>query len=426
MSDKRIAIAAGLLAGLLVGFLLPSRWIFLPERGPGRAHGAGEQSFACPMFCVVVHEMPEDRRCPVCGMELSPIAGQSALNVAERRMAGVQAGRLRRLELERSLRAVGEVDFDETRLARITTRVGGWLEKVWADTTWMAVEKGQPLASIYSPELYAAQKDYLVATGSLRDSARRKLGLFGISDEEIEKLDRTREVAEALVLRAPRDGFVAERHALEGAAVKQGETLYAIADLSRVWVQTEIFERELASVREGQEVRLEVEGRAESLSGKVAFIDPAIDRHTRTARVRIEVDNERGLLRIGQRVDAWIEAPVAGTPLALPRSAVLSTGERSVVYVLYTESDGKRDYALDPKRLPDTVLYEMVTVKVGPLATRGEEEFYPLLEGPLEEGMVIVTKGNLLLDSQAQLSGKPSLLFPQGSRDTGGDPHAGH
>ena len=188
----------------------------------------------------------------------------------------------------------------------------------------------------------------------------------------------------------------------------------------------------------------------------MAFIDPVINRHTRTARIRIEVDNPADgegtrLLRVGQRVDAWIEAHMdargavvapggrtEGGPLSVPRSAVLSTGKRNVLYVLFSESMGKRDYGLDPRALPETVLYEMVSVRLGPVAERADaasgEEFYPVLgvlpaeEGlrQLSEGLVIVTKGNLLLDSQAQLSGKPSLLFPEGSRGGSSDPHAGH
>jgi Cu(I)/Ag(I) efflux system membrane fusion protein len=335
---------------------------------------------------------------------------------------------------------------------------------------WSTVLKDAPLASIYSPELYAAQMEYLVAAADRRKrdsdtaatllhSARRRLELLGIGANEIEELATRQSVQESLVLRAPREGVIIEQHAVKGESVKTGALLYTIADLSRVWVQAEVFERELSWVFMDQPVRLRPEGSAAELTGRVAFVDPVLDRKTRTARVRIEVDNPAGpggarLLRIGPRVDAWIDARVDGTgqpappgekspaaPLAVPRTAVLSTGQRQVIYMLFTERDGRRDYRIDAANLPDAVSYQMVPVRLGPLASEAgtnDAGLYPLLGldvtdeqrkvlqlDTLGAGMVVVTRGNLLLDSQAQLSGKPSLLFPDGSRGTT-DPHAGH
>jgi len=471
--NTKIAVAAaGLVAGLLLGFVLPSSWIFVTDAKMEHAgHAAGDTKYACPMFCTIMDEMPADGRCPVCGMDLTPVSGKSTLNPQERKMIGLEVHALARIPLARSVRVVGEVDYDETRLTRITTRMPGWLERVWADTTWSEVSKGQKLAAIYSPELYAAQKEYLVAldatatsrtaTGdALLRAAERRLKLLGIGDDEIAELRSKKTVQESLVLRAPRDGVIIERHAVEGASVKTGDLLYAVADLSRVWVQAEVFENDLIWIFEKQAVRLRVEGRSTEILGRVSFIDPVIDRRTRTARVRIEVDNPIGseggrLLRVGQRVDAFIDARVnengqpvppdreiATNPLAVPRSAVLSTGQRRVVYVLFTEFMGKRDYELDPTDLPETVFYQLIPVRLGPAATKAgsgmEVEFHPLLGvelsaeeridlelAALTEGMLVVTRGNLLLDSQAQLSGKPSLLFPKGSRGSD-DPHAGH
>jgi Cu(I)/Ag(I) efflux system membrane fusion protein len=348
------------------------------------------------------------------------------------------------MPLARTIRVVGEVDYDETRLSRITTRTAGWLEEVLVDATWSEVKEGEPLAEIYSPELYAAQQELLVAGESLARAAERRLRLLGIGEAEIEEIRREGVARERLVIRSPQAGVVVERRAVEGAAVSKGETLYAVADLDRVWVQSEVFEMDLSWVRPGQEVRLETQGVPGPLSGSITFVDPAIDRSTRTARVRIEVPNHAGPdgtrpLRIGQRVDAWIEARIGADgslvtpgeepsldPLAVPRSAVLRTGERAIAYVLYAlDAKGARDDRLDPESLPGTVWYEMVEVRVGPLArpAGGGEERFPLIGGPLAEGAVVVTRGNLLLDSQAQLSGKPSLLFEEGSRGGGGHAH---
>jgi hypothetical protein len=151
------------------------------------------------------------------------------------------------------------------------------------------------------------------------------------------------------------------------------------------------------------------------------------------------VENPEGLLRVGQRVDVWLRAhldaagaphlEVPTEPFALPRSAVLSTGSRHIAYVLFTEFMGERDYDLDPAALPDVVMYELVEVRVGPPGIYEGAEYYPVVGAKgldLRPGLVFVTRGNLLLDSQAQLSGKPSLLFPEGSRGEPEDPHAGH
>ena len=423
MNARVLISLAGLAVGLLLGFVLPAHWLFV-DAHKAHAKSTEGEAYACPMFCIVTRVMPEDGKCPVCGMQLTVVSDRSTLTEAERGMVGLQTARLQRLTLKRTIRVVGEVDYDETRLSKITTRTAGWLNEVWADTKWMKVEEGQKLAELYSPELYSAQKEYLLAKGELRATAAQRLRLLGIGDAEIAALERADKVSDYLILRAPRAGVVAERHATKGAAVKKGETLYAIADLSHVWIQADVFESDLPFVSVGQKVRVEALGRKRPIIGTVAFIDPALDRHTRTARMRIEIRNNG--LRIGQRVDAWIDTEVEGKPLTLPRTAVLATGERSIVYVLFTESMGKRDYDLDPSDLPNTVLYEMVVVRVGPAAEHDGHDYYPLLEGKLKAGMVIVTKGNLLLDSQAQLLGKPSLLFPEGSRSGAAGMHMGH
>jgi Cu(I)/Ag(I) efflux system membrane fusion protein len=449
--DLRFAVAAaGLAAGLALGLLLPRSWLFVdPDAVHGASRATGEQ-YACPMFCVVMDRKPESGRCPVCGMELAAVARRNELGPGERRMVGLRAERLRRLPLRRTVRVVGEVDYDETRLSHVTARVSGWMEEVWADTTWTAVERGAKLTAIYAPELFAAQQELLASRADpvLRAAAERRLRLLGIDPREIEELVRDGEARESLVLRAPRDGLIIERNVLRGGAVRRGDLLYTVADLTRVWVQAEVFESDLVWVRTGLTVRLSVEGGADGVLGRVAFVDPVIDRDLRTARVRIEVANpaaEDGSrpLRIGQRVDAWIEGrlgadgrPFAvgdapgGDPLAIPRSAVLGTGRRHVAYVLFTETAGKRDYEVDPDDLPPRVLYEMVELRLGPVALGpgpAGGDFYPVLEGSeLDEGHVVVTDGNLLLDSQAQLSGRPSLLFPEGTHGVPTDPHGGH
>lgn len=474
---QRFAVApaiAGLLAGFVLVWLLPSSWIFVRPQGAEQASARGDDAaqYACPMFCVVMDRMPEGGKCPVCGMTMTVISGSSTLDRAEQHMVGLEADVVRRIPLVRTTRLVGEVDYDETRLARIATRAAGWLQTVWIDSTWSEVSRGEPLAALYSPEFYAAEQEYLVAwrahgaaTGSdsLLAAARRRLALLDVDPREIAALESGGSARDAMVLRAPFGGVVVERRAVEGAAVAKGATLYTVADLSRVWIQAQVFEGDLPWVRPGQAARLEIDGAAGVLDGVVAFVDPVIDRTTRTARVRVEVDNATGPdgvrpLRIGQRVDAWVEAPLdasgglvaPGTagppPLAVPRSAVMRTGERSLIYVLFEDRDtaeGRvREHHLDPEKLPARVGYEAVEVRTGPVARRPgggpPAEFVAVLSvvaprtsagAPplrLDEGVTVVTRGNLLLDSQAQLAGRPSLLFPVGNRGAPSDPHAGH
>jgi len=453
LSPRTRTALLGMGIGLVLVIFLPASWLFTGDVAMKAEHGEGAQ-YACPMFCVVMDELPDDGRCPVCGMELDEVSGELKLNRAEQRMVGIEAVRLERVPLVRTVRVVGEVDYDERLVSLVTTRAAGWLTEVFVEAGWVAVEKDAPLVSIYSPELLAAQEEYLVASASadesLLASARRRLTLLGVGDAEIAAIDRAGKAADSLVLRSPRSGVVVTRNALPGASVTRGETLVAVADLSRVWIQTEVYERDLPLVRVGHPVRLDAATLGGTLTGRVAFIDPAIQRTTRTARVRIEVENPARddgtrLLRIGQRVDAVIEARLnangevvpagaapAKDPLALPASAVLRTGERIIAYALYTEKvPGKPIHRLDPERLPETVLYLLTPIRVGPAARRmgkpGGGEYYAILDaGGLPEGAVFVTKGNLLLDSQAQLSGKPSLLFPEGNRGGGGDPHSGH
>ena len=452
LSPRARTALMGAGVGLVLVIFLPASWLFTGGVATKVEHGEGAQ-YACPMFCVVMEELPDDGRCPVCGMELDEVSGELKLNRAEQRMAGIEAIRLERVPLVRTVRVVGEVDYDERLVSRVTTRAAGWLTKVFVEAGWVQVAAGAPLVSIYSPELLAAQEEYLVARASKDESllaaARRRLMLLGVGQTEITVIDRAGKASDSLVIRSPRSGVVVTRNALPGASVKRGETLVAVADLSRVWVQTEVYERDLPVIRVGHAVRLDAATLGRSLTGRVAFIDPAIARRTRTARVRVEVENPARddgtrLLRIGQRVDAVIEArldadgtvvPAGATPakdpLALPASAVLRTGERIIAYALYTEKvPGKPVHRLDPERLPETVLYRLTPIRVGPSARRmggGEGgEYYAILDADgLPEGAVFVTKGNLLLDSQAQLSGKPSLLFPEGNRG-GGDPHSGH
>lgn len=494
--DSRIVglALAGLVVGALIAWFVPSHWLWIESSHEHAEATDDGTSYVCPMFCVVLDELPDDDLCPVCGMVLEAWAPGGSLEAAAQWMVGLEVASLERRSLERVIRQIGEVDYDETRITSVTTRVAGYLESVAQNETWQTVSAGDELASIYSPELFAAQGEYLVAyeragrpasldavedagvRASLRATESRLRNL-GIQDADLASLRERREPQRTLALRAPRDGVLIRRNVTVDTAVAVGDELYVIADLSRVWILVEVFESELPWIAIGQPVDLLTEtlpGRV--IQGTVDFVDPVFDRVRRTARVRVAVDNPhqvengRRLFQPGQRVDARIRAGLgtdgrivrgdsaneAPPPvLAIPKDAVLRTGTRAVTYVLRDDSDGGSGYDIDPKSVPETVGYELVEIRIGALAretgsSRGDR-YYPLLgvvapdddeateDGGsiglrrLRPGHVVVRKGNFLIDSQAQLSGMPSLLVPEGrgasssaGADATNDPHAGH
>ncbi len=464
MTGLRLGLVlGGIVLGLAVGFVLPDRWLFDGVTAESAPSGAGTQ-YACPMFCVVEKTLPPDGKCSVCGMELAAISSAPTIDRHERAMIGLEPARIRALPLVREVRLFGEVDYDDTRIVAVSARADGWLERVDARATWTDVNEGDPLFALYSPALFEAQQEFLSlrnADATLRDSAVERLRLLGLDRREIDAIADAGAPQRTLTYRAPRAGTIVRRRAVEGAAVKQGQEIYAIADLDRVWLQMEAFESDLPLLRPGVEVRITADvHRADEpveRTGRIAFVDPVVDPRARTVRVRVEMDNPRTdgryALLPGQRVVGVARLPLGadepdGEPvptLAIPRDAILRTGERTIVYVLHGMTDeGAPDYAIDADALPDTLGYELVEVALGPLARRADaetrEDYYPLVrvvppppgEGNdlrlrrLRAGHVIARHGALLLDSQAQLAGRPSLRFPTGRDGAPADPHANH
>ncbi|MCA9322916.1 MAG: efflux RND transporter periplasmic adaptor subunit [Planctomycetes bacterium] len=450
VNRRWILVPALLGMAILAFFVLPDSWLYrAPAKGENRH--AHDTRFACPMFCVVMDVMPSDERCPVCGMKLDAVKVTSEIDQHERGMIGLQAHALETVPLARELLLTGEVDYDESRITVITTRAAGWIEALPKKVTWETVQEDEVLFEFYAPEVFAAQQEYLVARQSgspaVLGAARERLENLGVGPTEIAALETAGRPVRRVAYRSPRSGLIVRRGAEEGAHVPAGAEIFVIADLGRVWLQLEVFENDLPWLAVGGRVTVSSESESEGdFEGRIVFIDPVVDRTTRTARVRIEVENKRHATRgwvfvPGQRVSCAARVPLDGEGrpaaalvepvpvLAVPRAAVLRTGRRSVVFVLYVDqADGERNYDLDPKKWPSLVGYELVELELGPLARRtdrdGLAEFYPIrsvkapLEGPglktLRPGLLVAVKGALLLDSQAQISGRPSLLFPEG------------
>jgi membrane fusion protein, copper/silver efflux system len=331
------------------------------------------------------------------------------LTPAQVQAMGVTYAVVQRGPLERTVRTVGQVAAAESRLADVTTKIDGFVDHVFVDATGMPVRRGQPLLTLYSPMLVAAQEELLSAkrlagsldssdseawrqTQSLVDAARRRLSYWDISTEQIERLERTSEVTKTLTLVAPFDGVVLEKMVVAGQSVMAGMKLYRLADLSTVWIEGEVFEQDVAFVRVGALARVELAaypGRA--FTGRVGFVHPTVDEQSRTVRVRVVLPNPGRTLKPGMYATLFFDARIGDRVLSVPAEAVVMTGERNLVFVV--ESDG----ALKPQDVT--------------LGARAGDRL-EVLAG-LREGERIVGSANFLVDAESRLgSGKGMAGMP--------------
>jgi multidrug efflux pump subunit AcrA (membrane-fusion protein) len=302
-------------------------------------------------------------------------------------MMGVRTAEVTRGPLQREIRTVGVIDYNETALADVTTKFRGWIEKLYVDATGKLVKKGEPLFDIYSPELYSAQNEYVIALASasagLKASARQKLTLFDISDDQIAELERTRTPQRTLRVDAPIDGIAVEKMAVQGQMVEAGMKLYRLADLRLVWMQAQVYEQDLPFLSLGQEAEVSLSYLPDRrFKGRITYVYPTLDEKTRTARVRMEFHNPGLFLKPGMFATVQIQAELEPSALLVPDSAVLRSGEKNTVFV-----------ALEGGK------FEPRAVRLGP---RAQNNMYQVLGG-LKEGERVVTSSQFLLDSESQL-----------------------
>lgn len=254
-------------------------------------------------------------------------------------------------DIPREIRVVGQMTFDETRVKAISPKIDGWVEQLYVNFTGQEVRAGDPLLAIYSPMLTTAQDELLlakqlqsdVAGGSddaraqaarLAASARSKLALWDVSPTDIARLEKEGRTRRSLLIRSPVSGFVVEKNVLQGQRVMAGDALYKVADLSRVWLEGEVYEQDLPSVRLGQRAEAELQSiPGATFSGRVAYIYPTLNPDTRTVRVRIELVNESHRLKPGMFATLRLFTRAERGILTVPRAAVLSTGERNLLFV---------------------------------------------------------------------------------------------
>lgn len=404
-----------------------------PDPSPHSHEGAGgeETVWTCSMHPQV--RQPEPGQCPICGMDLIPLVSgqgpqlepnQVAMSDRARGLARLRTTEVRHLTASgATLRMLGRVDYDETTLQTVTAWIGGRIDRLNVRVTGERVRRGQVLASLYSPEVYAAHQDLMTAKTQLSRlragseiartsaeaalaSARERLRLLGVPEGEIQRMEDHVRPTRNVAIRSPFAGTVLERLASEGAYVQTGTPLYRVADLTRLWVQLDAYESDLPHLEVGQVVELDVEALpGETFEGRVAFIDPVVDPRRRTARVRVEVSNPERRLRPGMFVEAVLrggEATDAAQPLVIPATAALFTGRRSVVYVEVRD-------ASQPT-------YEARVVRLAPQVG----ELFPVVAG-LAEGERVVSHGAFALDADLQIRGGQSMMM--GGDDTTPGPY---
>jgi RND family efflux transporter MFP subunit len=320
---------------------------------------------------------------------------------------GVKTGVVERRHLRDEIRTVGNVEANETRLADVQVRFSGWVQKVYADATYKAVRQGQPLLTIYSPDLVTAEQDYLVAkelatqTGthsrsgshrsqSLLGAATERLKRWQIPEREIARLKKSGMVNREIEIDSPVSGVVIERKAFPNMYVEPSTKLYTVADLSTVWVYAEVFQNDIGKVKVGDTASITVDAYpAETFPARVSFIWPEVDRTTRRARVRLEIPNPQLKLLLGMYVDVKISVPL-GDQLAIPASGVFQSGTRQIAFVDHGGG------SFEPREIA--------------LGARAGDDFI-VLKG-LDAGERIVTSANFLIDSESQLQAALGSFAP--------------
>jgi membrane fusion protein, copper/silver efflux system len=329
--------------------------------------------------------------------EVAP--GTIQISPERQQLIGVKIGTVEMKSLEKVIRTVGRFDYDEERIGTVSPKIGGWIEDLYVDFTGKFVNQGEPLLTIYSPELVSTQEEYLLALrakkdlakspfgevalsgDSLAESARRRLKLWDISDDQIKALEETGQPKKTLTLYSPFSGFVLEKAAYKGMNVMPGMALFKLADLSVVWLYADIYEYELPFIRLGQQASVQVTYiPGEVFTGKIIYIYPSLNPETRTAKVRLELLNSHGKFKPEMYANVEIKVRL-GQKLTVPEGAIIDTGVRQLAII------DKGNGYFEPKE-----------VKV----TRGTEDYYEVISG-LKAGERVVTSANFLVDSESNL-----------------------
>ena len=421
LKNKYVLAGLILLVGMLIGwFISPSGEKDSSEEQKTEAEN---QIWTCSMHPQIKKNEPGD--CPICGMELIPLDSEDNSNVLDpdaiqmspiaMKLANVQTQKVGDDLSDKSIRLNGKIQIDERLRNTQPSHIPGRIEKLLVNFTGEFVKKGQILAYVYSPELVSTQEELLEAQKVkdsqplLFESAKNKLKNWKISENQIDKILAQENPIESFPIRADFSGYVNDLLVSHGNYVKQGQPIYEIADLSRVWVMFDVYESDLQWVNEGDIVEYTVASMpGETFTGKITYMDPVINPKTRVAKARIEAVNKGLKLKPEMFVSGTIKSKieVEENRLVIPKSAVMWTGERSVVYV--------------KNETEDMVQFKMREVELGP--SLGDAY---IVESGLNAGEEIAVHGTFSIDAAAQLAGKPSMMNPEGGSEMKGHNHGG-
>jgi len=325
----------------------------------------------------------------------------------KQKLIGVKVAAVQIQDLNKVIRTVGRLDYDERNVRTVNTKIEGWIERLYVDYTGRYVRKGEPLAGLYSPELLASQQDLINLTNWKRtdtvdpalgkmmnrdrdamiNAARKRLRLWDISEDQIRQMEQSGEPVRTLILKSPVSGYVIQKMALQGMRVMAGEKLFDIADLSTLWVIADIYEGDLANVRLGDRAKITLSSMpGKEIDSRIDFVSPVFSGETRTAKVRFVIPNPSGQLKPQMFTQVEIKIPL-GKRLVIPEDAAIDTGVRQVVYVDHGEGN-----------------FEPRTVLLGARA----EGYREVLKG-LKGGEKVAAAASFLIDSEAQLKGVQPL-----------------
>ena len=422
-NSKYITYTLLVVVGLLAGWLLfHDRQSTLTDKT--EVSETGEKTiWTCSMHPQIRKDAPG--KCPICGMDLIPLnqtgsdSGTSdpmALHLSQEaiQLANVMTSTVSRQKPVKEIRLYGKIQSDERSLQSQTAHIPGRIERLMVNFTGDLVKRGQTLAEIYSPELITAQQELLEAAQmkstqpAIYEASRERLMQWKISEQQVNAIEESGKVKSTFPIIATSSGIVTARRVNSGDHVAQGTVLYDIADLSNVWAMFDAYESDLPFLNQGDKISFTAQALPGTVfNGKIDFIDPVIDPVTRVAKVRLEVNNSNGKLKPEMFITGILQADLTqyNNNLVIPRSAVLWTGKRSIVYV---------------KVSPTEPVFKMREIEIGPALGNS----YIVIEG-LKEGEEIVTSGAFNVDAASQLEGKPSMMNPEGGSAVIGHDHSG-
>lgn len=367
--------------------------------------------YQCPMHHEVISDKPS--KCPICGMDLvlvetaggkdekSAVPGHADIAITQegRRLAGVQVAEAKIEKIGRSIRTVGTVVPDETRVRHVHTKIAGTIEKLFVNFTGQLVREGEPVLTIYSPELLSSQEEYIqslnaakeFAVSSVADvrksgeqlvaAARKRLELFDVPADLISEIEKTGKAKRTVTLMSPAKGFVMTKNIFEGHKVDPDTELFIVTDLSKIWIEAVIYESEAQLVKVGRKAAFTMPyDTSKEFTGTVSYIYPYLNSDSRTLKVRFDFDNPKNMLKPGMFVNLFMASETV-QGVAVPDTAVVDTGVRQIVYV----ETGDNSFSA-----------RAVTVLM-------RSEGLAIIKEGIKEGEKVAVKGNFLLDSESRI-----------------------